>query len=179
MVNLIAERTSKLIWVTGISGVGKSTLGHHLINELKQSGEKNVIHLDGDKIREINLNDLNYEFEGRYQNACRISNLALYLVEQDINVVCTTISFFQSVRDRNREVLQNNYIEVYIDAEVDDVKSKSIKRVYDGHDKLAVGIDQSKQKYESPINPDLHFIYPENITKNQECVDRILKLYSL
>ena len=177
VVTVNAQVKAKLIWITGLSGSGKTTLGRNLVSQIKSFGDCNIFHLDGDEMRDICSNDLGYEYPDRLQNARRISNLAISLVNQNVNVVCSTISFFQNIRDHNRNVLGSNYIEVFVDAGVEDVRDRSLKKVYDDKDGKAVGVEPNSQHYEYPVAPDLRIVFPENIDNCQLCIDKILRLY--
>ncbi len=69
---------SKLIWVTGLAGAGKSTAAKYLVEKLKGKNISNVVTVDDDNIREICGNDLGYSLEERKKNAWRIVKLCEY-----------------------------------------------------------------------------------------------------
>ena len=76
-----------LIWITGISASGKSTIAKKLYSVIKKKS-KNTVYLDGDSFRELNNNDLKYTLKDRNTNALRLTRLCKFLIDQKINVVC-------------------------------------------------------------------------------------------
>ena len=103
---------SRVYWITGLSGAGKTTVGRLFYNKLKEQ-YSNTVFLDGDTMRKVFGNDLGYSAEDRRKCAMRYSRLCAMLQEQGMNVVCCTISMFDSVREWNRENIQN-YKEIYV-----------------------------------------------------------------
>ena len=75
-----------IIWITGISGAGKTTLAKELIKKIKEKFN-NVIGIDGDIIRELFGNDLGYDLESRVSQIKRIQKLALFLDKQEMIIV--------------------------------------------------------------------------------------------
>ena len=106
-----------IVWLIGLSGSGKSTVGKKLYNLWKADSKPTVI-IDGDEIRKIfrhNVGNDPYTIEGRKINAERISNLCLWLDKQEINVVCCILSVFKESREWNR-ANYSKYLEVYLHA---------------------------------------------------------------
>lgn len=106
-----------VIWITGLSGAGKTTVGRHLYNMCRDHDPATVF-LDGDEIRRIFRHDKGnepYSVHGRRKNAERITELCAWLDRQNINVICCILSIFQDMRDSNRENF-SRYFEVYLDA---------------------------------------------------------------
>ena len=92
-----------IVWLIGLSGAGKTTIGKELYKIWKKDSRQTVI-IDGDEIRKIfnhNTGDDPYSIEGRKINADRISNLCLWLDKQEINVVCCILSVFEDSRRWN------------------------------------------------------------------------------
>ena len=91
---------SSVYWITGLSGAGKTTIGKLFYEKLKEQ-HSNTVFFDGDTLRRVFGDDLGYTEEERRKCAMRYSRLCAMLQEQDINVVCCTISMFDEIRDWN------------------------------------------------------------------------------
>ena len=98
-------------WITGLSGAGKTSVGLLLYKKMKQN-YPNTVFLDGDVLREVFGNDLGYTREERIKCAMRYARLCKMLQEQEMNVICCTISMFDEIRSWNRENI-GNYREIY------------------------------------------------------------------
>lgn len=144
-----------IIWLTGISGVGKSTIAKALYSKLK----RRFIMIDGDVIRKINNNDLGYSKIDRDTNAKRLINLAEYLSKQNINLIIsaniTSIKFRKVIKKKLR-----NFYEIHISAEMKNLLKRDYKNIYKNalskKIKEVVGVDI---KYHKPKNC---FLYLEN-----------------
>ena len=99
-----------VIWLIGLSGAGKTTLANKVVADANNKNLNTVL-IDGDVVREIFGNDLDYSLEGRLLNANRICQLGKFLDDQGINVVCAILSIFPENRDWNRRNLNNYYEE--------------------------------------------------------------------
>lgn len=147
----------RLYWITGLAGAGKTTLGNLLYQHMKEVYPNTVI-FDGDALRQAFGNDLGYSRKERFQCAMRYSRLCRLLTEQDIYVICCTISMFDEVREWNRRHI-NNYIEIYIEvphAVLEQRNQKNLyKEVIQGSVQNVVGMDLELQ---IPKNPDIHLI---------------------
>lgn len=137
-------------WITGMSGCGKTTLGRALCKRLKSEG-RNVVFLDGDDMRNIFCDGLGYTYEDRKICAFRYSRLCAYLGNQDIDVVCSTVSMFNSVRLWNRGNI-SDYSEIYLKCSDEIMEKRDYKNVYKKEN--VVGRDIAA---EVPVNPDLIF----------------------
>ncbi len=141
-------------WITGLSGAGKTTIGKLLYERLKEQ-YPNTVFLDGDTLREVFGNDRGYTKEERRKCAMRYSRLCAMLQEQGMNVVCCTISMFDSVRDWNREHIRN-YKEIYVKVSMETLKRRDQKGLYSGKTdeeyKEIVGV---QLEMEEPKSPDL------------------------
>lgn len=164
-------------WITGLSGAGKTTIGKLFYKKMKEI-YPNTVFLDGDIMRRVFGDDLGYSKEERRKCAMRYSRLCAMLQEQDMNVICCTISMFDSVRDWNRENICN-YKEIYVKVSMDTLCARDQKGLYSGD-------TQEKQKevagihmeIEEPKSPDL-ILYNDGEKTPQEQVEIIWELQEI
>jgi adenylylsulfate kinase-like enzyme len=114
---------SAVYWITGLSGAGKTTIGKVLYTKMKET-YPNTVFLDGDTMRKVFGDDLGYTREERIKCAMRYSRLCAMLQEQDMNVICCTISMFDCVRDWNRGNIKN-YREIYVRVSMETLLKRS------------------------------------------------------
>lgn len=145
---------SRVYWLTGLSGAGKTTIGRVLYRELRKD-YSNLVFLDGDELRQVFGNDLGYSKEDRYRCAMRYARICRLLSKQEIITICCTISMFDEVRKWNRENIRN-YTEVYIKVPIEILKKRNQKGLYsgieDGSSEDVVGMDL---ELELPKHPDI------------------------
>lgn len=162
-------------WLTGLSGAGKTTIGKILYLKLKLK-YANTVFLDGDSLRQVFDNDLGYSEEERRKCAMRYSRLCEMLQNQDINVVCCTISMFDSVREWNRNHIRN-YREIYVKASVKTLQERDQKGLYSSYLK---GKEQELAGFqvgiEEPKYPDL-VLHNDGEKQPEEQVDLILNFF--
>jgi adenylylsulfate kinase len=145
-----------IIWLTGLSSSGKTTLGRH-VYDLWRAEEANTVIIDGDEIRNVikSTTSDTYSMEGRRTVAGHYCDLCAWLDRQDINVVCCTISSFEDLRARNRETL-SKYFEVYIEVPMEVLYRRDSKNLYApalaGEIKNVVGVDLA---FSPPSAPDM------------------------
>lgn len=141
-------------WITGLSGAGKTTVGKLLYERIKTE-HPNTLFLDGDTLRSVFGNDLGYTGEDRRKCAMRYSRLCAMLEQQDMYVICCTISMFDSVRDWNRAHI-NNYREIYVKASMETLRMRNQKGLYGGSAQTENGeVVGLHMDYEEPKHPDL------------------------
>lgn len=144
-----------VLWMTGLSGAGKTTIALILMEELKKRGVK-AERLDGDVVRESLTRDLGFTKEDRDKNIERVTFVAKLLSRNGVGCVCSFISPYQSVRDRVRENT-TNFLELFIDAPLDVVIERDVKGLYkkalNGEIPNFTGISDP---FEAPLNPDIH-----------------------
>ncbi len=138
-----------LIWITGISGSGKSTIAKKIIKPLRKMIGPTVL-FNGDDLRKI-FDLYSFEYSDRKKIAYSYSKLSNFLINQGINVVFATVSMFDDVRNFNRKKNKNKYVEIYIKSPIEKIIDKKKKKIYLSKKKL-VGRDI---KAEYPKNPDI------------------------
>ena len=146
--------TGRVIWITGLSGAGKTTVSRLVRDKLAERGGPAVL-LDGDILREIFGNDLGHHREDRLKSANRNARLCKALADQGVTVVIATISLFHEIHDWNRGNIEN-YIEVYIKVPLEELKARDPQGLYaraeKGEQQNVYGIDLQA---EEPQEPDL------------------------
>ena len=164
--------TGKLLWITGLSGAGKTTIGEEVYKMLKKK-KSNTVFLDGDIVREVLGNDLGHHLKDRKKNAIRISKMCEFLTNQNINVVCSTMSLFKEVHKLNREII-SQYYEIFIDVNMDELVKRDSKDLYakvkKGEIQNVIGIDLP---YDRPENP---FMTIDNTTSEISINDKASKI---
>ena len=127
-----------IIWITGISGVGKTTLAKVLYKKLKKKNSK-IVHIDGDRFRKLFNNDLGYTLKHRNINAERLINFVSFLNNQKINIIISANLTSQKYRVLNKKKFKK-YIEVNITSDLKNLKKRNKKNIY-SNKKNVVGID--------------------------------------
>lgn len=141
---------SRVYWLTGLSGAGKTTIGRLWYEELKRTGEATVF-LDGDELRQVFGGQMGYTLEDRRKAAMNYARLCALLSRQGLTVICCTISMFDSVRAWNRENIPG-YVEIYIKASIETLRRRDQKGLYSAGKQNVAGVDF---KVELPKAPDL------------------------
>ena len=143
-----------IIWIIGLSGSGKTTIGKIIYNKLRNKN-KNTIFLDGDELRKIWGNDLGHEITDRKENAKRILKLCEFLDKQKINVICSILSIFPNIQKQARSKFKK-YFQVYLEAPINILATRDKNRVYKKYYKKqiknVVGLDI---KFPKPYKSDL------------------------
>lgn len=144
-----------VLWMTGLSGAGKTTVALILEKELKER-QLRIERLDGDVVRESLTRDLGFSKEDRTKNIERITFVAKLLSRNGVGCVCSFISPYQSVRDMVRDNT-TNFLEVFIDAPLEVVIDRDVKGLYKkaiaGEIPNFTGISDP---FEAPESPDIH-----------------------
>lgn len=166
--------TPFLIWITGLAGSGKTTIATEVHRQIKRV-VSNVVLLDGDILRELFGGGVGHDPDGRYQNALRIVRLCKFLLEQDINVVCSTMSLFSEIHEMNRK-LTPCYYEIYVDVPMDELERRDKKGLYSralrGEIEHVVGVDLP---FDRPKNPQLT-IDNSDLTGLSEKAEMVVRL---
>ncbi len=140
-----------IIWLIGMSGSGKTTLGEK-IYEVKKKENKCTVFLDGDHIRDMLKNDVDYTVGGRYKNAERISSICKYFDDEGIDVVAAVLSIFPEWQKWNRDNFKE-YYEVFLDVSLDELIKRDPKGLYK---------NAKSGKLKNFVGFDIEFIRPSN-----------------
>lgn len=142
-----------VLWITGLSGVGKTTVGRLVYQTLSNTGA-HVFWLDGDEMRKILGSKWGYSTEERMELAHVYCKLAAKMAENDIIVVCSVVALFDEIRDWNRENIPN-YFEIYLRAPISVLAERDTK----GHYKKFLGSNDPESvvssQFQMPKHPDL------------------------
>lgn len=162
---------SPVIWLTGLSGSGKSTIANNLEHYLYKKNIKTYI-LDGDNVR-MGLNkDLGFSDDDRKENIRRISEVAKLFSDSGTLVITAFISPFIEDRQKAREIIGDDFIEVYVKTDLSICEERDPKGLYKkaraGQIKNFTGIDSP---YEEPINPEI--ILESGLSSVEECSMKI------
>lgn len=148
-----------VIWITGISGSGKTTIANNLIKKYKKT-VNNLVNVDGDVVRELFGNDLKFDMKSRVAQIKRIQKMCLFLESQSLVVIASALYCDHTLMLWNRKNFKN-YFEIYLDASLDLVRKRDIKGLYKKYDKglekNIVGLDvpwNEPQNFDLKINMD-------------------------
>ena len=147
---------SAVLWFTGLSGSGRSTLAHVLEEKLFKKGCKTLV-LDGDNVRHGLNSNLDFSDDDRKENIRRIGEVAKLMLESGLIVMTAFISPFREDRVAVRNLISNSdFIEIYCKASLKTCEARDVKGLYKraraGEIKNYTGIDSP---YEAPDNPEL------------------------
>ena len=152
----IKHQKAMCLWLTGLSGSGKSMLANQLERTLHQMGKHTYL-LDGDNIRQHLNKDLGFTESDREENIRRISEVAKLMVDAGLIVIVAFISPYQRDRQSARALFnEGDFIEIYMDTPLEVCESRDEKGLYAkaraGQLANFTGISAP---YEKPINPEI------------------------
>lgn len=155
----LLKQTAKVIWFTGLSGSGKSTIAKGLENELHLRGYLTFV-LDGDNVRSGINNNLGFSDEDRRENIRRVSEVAKILFEAGVITICSFVSPTEDLREITRQVIgKQNLVEVFVNTPIEECERRDVKGLYQkarrGEIKDFTGISAP---FDAPINPDVELI---------------------
>ncbi|MDA3819157.1 MAG: adenylyl-sulfate kinase [Candidatus Delongbacteria bacterium] len=165
---------SRVIWCTGLSGAGKTTLAKNLEKALHNKGNLAQV-LDGDNIRSGINNNLGFTEADRHENIRRIAEVSKLLIESGVITINSFISPTNIIRQMAMDIVgEENFIEIYVNAPLEVCEARDTKGLYkkarEGKIKNFTGIDSP---FEVPVDPDLVIdTYQYSI---EECLDMAME----
>ena len=150
------DQTPRVLWFTGLSGAGKSTIANLVEAKLHARGAHTML-LDGDNLRHGLNRDLGFTEEARIENIRRVGEVAKLMAEAGLVVLCSFISPFAADRRMVREMLEpGEFVEIHVHAPLETAIARDPKGLYKralaGKIKNFTGVDQP---YEAPQTPEL------------------------
>ena len=167
------NHNSFLLWFTGLSGSGKSTIANKLEEALHQKGIR-TYSLDGDNIREGINKDLGFSPDDRTENIRRIAEVANLMVDAGLVVLAAFVSPYKKDRDNIRHIVKDvNFVEIYVNTSLEECERRDVKGLYKkaraGEIKNMTGISAP---YEAPESPDVEI--KTELESIDQAVDRIM-----
>ncbi|MFT6085688.1 MAG: adenylylsulfate kinase [Glaciecola sp.] len=167
-----------VIWLTGLSGSGKSTIANLLEKKLYSENKKTYL-LDGDNVRHGLCGDLGFDDKDRVENIRRISEVAKLFVDSGTIIITAFISPFKADRAYCRSLLEaGEFIEVFVDTPIEICEQRDPKGLYkkarSGEIKHFTGIDSA---YEEPETPEVHLTHVDETP--EQTAERLFSVLSI
>ena len=166
----------KVIWFTGLSGSGKSTIANALEVELHKQGKHTYL-LDGDNIRQGLNKDLGFTDADRVENIRRIAEVAKLMMDAGLIVMTAFISPFKREREMARQLIgEENFIEVFVDTPLKICEERDPKGLYKkAREGKLPNFSGISSPYEAPENPDV-IINDSNVKAKSQLIKRIIDM---
>ena len=169
----LKSQKSCVLWLTGLSGAGKSTIANLVEKRLLSMGRHTYL-LDGDNVRHGLNKDLGFTAQDRVENIRRVAEVSKLMVDGGLIVLVSFISPFRSERRMARELLEpGEFLEVFVDTPIAVAEQRDVKGLYKkarrGELKNFTGVDSP---YEAPEKADIH-LDTQAVTP-EEAADRIV-----
>ncbi|MCH7524251.1 MAG: adenylyl-sulfate kinase [Bacteroidetes bacterium] len=166
------KHNSFLIWFTGLSGSGKSTIANLVEQVLHKRGIKTYT-LDGDNIRKGINNDLTFSPQDRTENIRRIAEIANLMIDAGLVVLAAFVSPYKKDRENIKKTVKDvNFVEIYINTSIEECERRDVKGLYKkakaGEIKNMTGVSAP---YEAPKTPDI-----EIKTEEESIEDSVTKI---
>ena len=169
---LLLNQKGKVLWFTGLSGSGKSTIAQGVEKDLYKEGYF-IKALDGDNVRTGICNNLGFSLEDRKENIRRIAEVAKLFLDNGVIVLCSFVSPTIEIREMARQIIgPEDFVEIFVDTPLEICEQRDVKGLYKkarkGEIKGFTGIDSP---FEEPLEPTLT-IKTENHSV-EESVDQV------
>ena len=164
---------ARVLWFTGLSGSGKSSVADALEQQLHKKGVRTYI-LDGDNVRHGLNQDLGFTESDRIENIRRVAEVAKLMVDAGIVVLTSFISPFRAERDMARRLFaEGEFVEIFVDTPIEEAEKRDVKGLYAkarrGELPNFTGVDSP---YEAPANAEIHLNSGEDSI--EDCVQQIV-----
>lgn len=174
--NSLNNHNSFVLWFTGLSGSGKSTISNGLEVKLNDNNIRTLI-LDGDNIRSGLNKDLDFSDLSRSENIRRVAEVSKLLMDAGTVVLASFISPFEKDRELVKKIIgRSNYIEIFVNTSLDICKKRDVKGLYAkskaGLIKNMTGLDSN---YEHPSSPDITIEESFTIDESVELIFKLIK----
>lgn len=149
---LIGQK-AKVLWFTGLSGAGKSTIANLVEKNLNEAGKLTYL-LDGDNIRQGLNSDLGFSINDRKENIRRITEVSKLFLDAGIITITCFITPFNEEREKLRRIFGEDFVEIFVDCPLEVCESRDVKGLYKkarlGEIKDFTGISSPYEKPEKP-----------------------------
>ncbi len=171
-------QTPRVLWFTGLSGSGKSSIANALEQQLFTLGKRTYI-LDGDNVRHGLNKDLGFTAQDRIENIRRVAEVAKLMVDAGLIVITTFISPFREDRAYARSIFETGeFLEIFVDTPLALCEQRDPKGLYkkarQGEIKNFTGLDSP---YEPPLQPDIHLRTEQQSV--DDCVNTLVNILGL
>lgn len=169
----LTGQKSKILWFTGLSGAGKSTIANLVEKKLNGAGKLTYL-LDGDNVRQGLNSDLGFSIKDRKENIRRITEVSKLFLDAGIITLTCFISPFNEEREKLRKAFGSDFVEIFVDCPLEVCESRDVKGLYKkarlGEIKEFTGISSP---YERPENPEI--TVNTHIMTSEQCAEIIMK----
>ena len=177
--DLVLERQRPLcgrgcvLWMTGLSGSGKSTIARALEKRLMDQGRLTFV-LDGDTIRKGLSSDLGFSQADRQENIRRVAEVAALFADAGLIAITACISPYRSDRAQaRRKIGSRRFLEIFVDAPLEVCRKRDPKGLYEkAYSGMIDEFTGLSAPYEHPPKPEL--VLPTHLLTLEECVERVL-----
>lgn len=167
---------SFLVFFTGLSGSGKSTIANALEQKLHENGTKTYV-LDGDNIRKGINSKLGFSPEDRSENNRRIGEIAKLFVDAGVVVLAAFVAPYESDRKFIKSLVKSdNYFEVYVNTSLEVCERRDVKGLYKKARKGEItNMTGISAPYEEPVDPDIEITEKYSISESVDLIFELLK----